>query len=467
MKTMKKWGAILMAASMALSVVGVMPVKESKAFTLVQSYVEKDGIVYDFITDEADPNFETAYVKGTTDDFKNKVKLVTSEDEITTGSYEPGEVAVIPKIIEHEGHTFKVTAIGSDTTPAFDESDALEIVHVPAYITSIAERAFAECLELREVILPEGIKEIKEQTFIDDARLTDVDLPESLESIGSLAFDGCLLLNDIEIPKNVTFIAGMTGTDNPAFGEEAPIDMYGYIGSAAETYADSKSNVNFVPVNGIANDYFRLKFPDSWVGKYHADILDDGSGVAVHSKKCYEEDKGGGWLFTVFVDANGGYKENPSFDVLKKDGGMVYVMAFPTEVQIDLPGIVIYGYSDEANAEYTELMQTKPEDPTAFKVLAEAPGKVVIKSVKNVKGKKAKITLNKKVKGATMYDFEYDTKKNFSNPTAETGKKLNFTTSVKLKKGKTYYVRARAIKTSGNAVVYGAWSAVKKVKIKK
>ena len=467
MKTMKKWGAILMAASMALSVVGVMPVKESKAFVLVQSFVEKDGIIYDFVTDEEDPNFETAYVRGTTDDFKTKVKLVTTEDEISTGSYAPGEVAVIPKSIEHEGHTFKVTAIGSDTTPAFSESGVLEIVHVPAYITTIADRAFADCPELREVILPEGIKEIKEQTFVDDARLTDVDLPESLESIGALAFDGCLLLNDIEIPKNVTNIAGMIGDENPAFSEDAPINMYGYIGSVAETYADSQSNVTFVPVNGIANDYFRLKFPDSWVGKYHTDILDDGSGVAVHSKKCYEEDKGGGWLFTVFVDANGGYKEIPGYSVLKKDGGMVYLVTYPTAVQIDLPGEVIYGYSDEANAEYTELMQTKPEDPSAFKVLVEAPGKAVIKSVKNVKGKKAKITLKKKVKGATMYDFEYATKKNFSNPTAETGKKLNLTTSVKLKKGKTYYVRARAIKTSGNAVVYGAWSAVKKVKIKK
>ena len=37
----------------------------------------------------------------------------------------------------------------------------------------------------------------------------------------------------------------------------------------------------------------------------------------------------------------------------------------------------------------------------------------------------------------------------------------------KLKKKKTYYIRVRAYKMNGKKKVYGKWSTVKKVKIKK
>ncbi len=37
----------------------------------------------------------------------------------------------------------------------------------------------------------------------------------------------------------------------------------------------------------------------------------------------------------------------------------------------------------------------------------------------------------------------------------------------KLKQGKTYYIRVRAIRKSETGAYYGSWSKVKKVKIKK
>lgn len=88
-----------------------------------------------------------------------------------------------------------------------------------------------------------------------------------------------------------------------------------------------------------------------------------------------------------------------------------------------------------------------------------AKGKVV--SVKNVKGKKAKVKV-KAVQGAIVYQITYSAKKNFAGAknvkTASTSCVLK-----KLKKGKTYFVKVRAYNSYG----YGAYSAAKKVKIKK
>lgn len=92
----------------------------------------------------------------------------------------------------------------------------------------------------------------------------------------------------------------------------------------------------------------------------------------------------------------------------------------------------------------------------------------VIKSVTNKKGKKMKIVLKKKVSGAKGYEVAYSTNKKFKKSV----KKLRFTgtskTIGKLKKNKTYYVKVRAYKKASNGQrIYGSYSNIKKVKIKK
>lgn len=93
------------------------------------------------------------------------------------------------------------------------------------------------------------------------------------------------------------------------------------------------------------------------------------------------------------------------------------------------------------------------------------PGKVKLSKVKNVKKRSMKITW-KKVSGANGYQVAYGTKKNFKGAKKKVLKKTSLTVK-KLKKKKTYYVRVRAYKTVNGEKAYGAWSAKKKVKIKK
>ncbi len=110
--------------------------------------------------------------------------------------------------------------------------------------------------------------------------------------------------------------------------------------------------------------------------------------------------------------------------------------------------------------------------PTASVAPAEekvAVAKPAIKSVKNVKGKKAQVTLKKKVKDANGYEVRYSLKKNMKSAKKVTIKKATTlkTTIKKLKKKKTYYIQARAYKTVEGKKYYSNWSNKKKIKIKK
>lgn len=95
-----------------------------------------------------------------------------------------------------------------------------------------------------------------------------------------------------------------------------------------------------------------------------------------------------------------------------------------------------------------------------------APKKVKLSSVKN-RSKKSFTAVWKKVQGAAGYQIQYAVDKKFKKSKKNKNtSKLTFKAK-KLKKKKTYYVRVRAYVISGGKKVYGKWSAVRKVKIKK
>ncbi len=84
-------------------------------------------------------------------------------------------------------------------------------------------------------------------------------------------------------------------------------------------------------------------------------------------------------------------------------------------------------------------------------------------------GKKINLTWSK-ISEATGYQVVYSTSKNF---TESTTKKVNVkkastvkATLKSLKKGKKYYVKVRAYKTADGKKIYGAYSAVKNIKVK-
>ena len=105
----------------------------------------------------------------------------------------------------------------------------------------------------------------------------------------------------------------------------------------------------------------------------------------------------------------------------------------------------------------------KKQSTPSKTVKVKAPSKVKLTSAKNGKGKKLTVKW-KKVTGAKGYQLQYALNKKFKKKKSIQTKKTKYTIK-KLKK--TYYIRVRAYKMNGKKKVYGKWSTVKKVKIKK
>ena len=130
-------------------------------------------------------------------------------------------------------------------------------------------------------------------------------------------------------------------------------------------------------------------------------------------------------------------------------------------VTIKAIGIVILTVKASATDSYQEA--------TATCKLTVTPNKAKISKLKNVAGGKLQVTwkINKE---ATGYEVSYSTDGKFKKDTKKVliGKvKKTSTTIRKLKKGKKYYVKIRAYKKKGSKKIYGFYSAVKSLKIKK
>ena len=144
-----------------------------------------------------------------------------------------------------------------------------------------------------------------------------------------------------------------------------------------------------------------------------------------------------------------------------------------TEEKIDETfSIAKVNESDNKNQTDNTQTDNKKQPTTAKKNTtkpaekAVAPKKAVVKRVKSLGKKKIKITVKKSSKQVSGYEVILSTKKNFKNAKKITTKKYVITVK-KLKAGKKYFVKVRAFKKVGNKKIYGNYSTVKKVIVKK
>lgn len=117
-------------------------------------------------------------------------------------------------------------------------------------------------------------------------------------------------------------------------------------------------------------------------------------------------------------------------------------------------------------ANYSKTKENEKESLITDQSNAKKPGKIKSLSLKAKKGKRITVKC-KKVKEVAGYQIQYALSKKKLNKGKKKNTDKTSMTIRKLKKKKTYYVRVRAFKVVNKKNVYGVWSAVKRVKIKK
>ena len=128
--------------------------------------------------------------------------------------------------------------------------------------------------------------------------------------------------------------------------------------------------------------------------------------------------------------------------------------------------IYVHSYHYSFPEGYTYQLATSFKGPKATPAkkttnTSKKPVKMVTGVSLKVKKKKINIRF-KLVSNVSKYQIMYSTKKSFKNKKVVTVRSGNVTIK-KLKRKKTYFIRVRAISKNGKA---GAWSVVKKVRVK-
>ena len=140
-----------------------------------ENKIEKDGIIYVIQNNKA---IVTRYVGNDTN-------------------------VIIPKTIELNGKTYKVTTIGSH---AYSNCTSLTSITIPSSVTTIGSYVFYNCNSSTSIIIPSSITAIGNYAFFNCKSLTSITIPSSVTTIGEDAFSDCTSLTSITIPKSVTTI---------------------------------------------------------------------------------------------------------------------------------------------------------------------------------------------------------------------------------------------------------------------
>ena len=124
------------------------------------------------------------------------IKLTSIEVEAGNTSYK----SINGNLYTYDGKTLVQYAIGKGDT-SFE---------IPADVTTVGERAFANCTSLASVSFPSNLTSIGKRAFYGCENLSNVTIPAKVSSLGEESFARCESLASITVPRSVTSIGAGT-----------------------------------------------------------------------------------------------------------------------------------------------------------------------------------------------------------------------------------------------------------------
>ena len=280
-------------------------------------------------------------------------------------------------------------------------------------VTEIGANAFANQTSIQTVKFPANLKQIGVKAFANCTGLLEVTLPDTIQGAGQLCFSGCTALKKAVLNKGrINIVYGMFENCTSLTEVVIPdtvenVAMYAFLNCRSLTHLNLPASLKSISVHAF-----------------------EGAGVTTIT---YAGTKAQWQKVKKNLTGNG---------------------SFVTATVTDSTG-VSFTVSGSNNGNQNPQQTVKK------------PAKVKITKAKNVKTKKLTVKW-KKTSKAKGYQIQIASNKKFTK--GKKTKTLSKTTYSfkKLKKNKYYYVRVRAyVYNSNHKKVYGSWSAVKKVKIKK
>ena len=357
---------------------------------------------------------------------------------------------------------------------AFEKNEWLETLMIPEGVTTVGDYALSTCYELKNIVLPDTLESIGNWAFFSDSQLKSVELPDSLKEIGTYAFyvsgitsievpgtveriseytfascqnlekavlnkgtkyiddyafSGCSRLGELTIPDTVESIMPDILKDaGTLLPEGQPITIIGYIDSAGEAFY-----------------------------KENAEILH-----LVFERAVMPADQ----KINVTTSRNCTFGSKPFAIGATAKTPLTYESSNEKVATVSKKGIVtLKGVG-------TAVITIRARETNYFKAVSAKvkisvkPGKPSLKA-KNIKRRKTKIVWSK-VAGASGYEIYIKSpgQKKFHKRRTKRAKVKSITHSG-LKKGKKYYYKVRAFTKVNGKKVYGPFSKIRKVKIKK
>ena len=313
-------------------------------------------------------------------------------------------------------YTYEVLSDGTIRITSCQTSDVNLVIpdSIDGYtVTEIGANAFANQTSIQTVKFPANLKQIGVKAFANCTGLLEVTLPDTIQGAGQLCFSGCTALKKAVLNKGrINIVYGMFENCTSLTEVVIPdtvenVAMYAFLNCRSLTHLNLPASLKSISVHAF-----------------------EGAGVTTIT---YAGTKAQWQKVKKNLTGNG---------------------SFVTATVTDSTG-VSFTVSGSNNGNQNPQQTVKK------------PAKVKITKAKNVKTKKLTVKW-KKTSKAKGYQIQIATNKKFTK--GKKTKTLSKTTYSfkKLKKNKYYYVRIRAyVYDSNHKKVYGSWSAVKKVKIKK
>lgn len=153
-------------------------------------------------------------------------------------------------VIPEKVYGFDVVGLrGGFETYGMNNAD-INSVTLPGVVKSIPDECFSEFSGLTKITLESGVEEIGNSAFENCEQLSEINLADSIKTIGEKAFFNCGA-KSVTLGKNIEAIGdyafGYSATETGGAAIEG-FTIYGYSGTAAETYAKA-NGFNFVDLS--------------------------------------------------------------------------------------------------------------------------------------------------------------------------------------------------------------------------